>query len=231
MPEQPLDQEQERREEELAEFFANRPDVDDSRLERGVRLSKVALPVFAAALLGLIVAWPFLSSRESSVTLSYRELEKSGDEIRMVEPHYLGTDDRNRRFEIAADLAVQQGINANEVNLDGVRARLKLESGDDVTAAAARGVYRPDDERLTLDQGIRLQAGGGYSFEGDHLTLDLNEGVMNGGGGIAGAAPFGSFAAEDFSADVSGRSVALEGKVKVRLDPGYQDSANGEKAE
>ncbi|RMF12170.1 MAG: hypothetical protein D6763_01495 [Alphaproteobacteria bacterium] len=228
--EQP-NKEQARREGELAEFFANRPVVDDRGLDRSVRFSKVLLPLSALALLALIIAWPFLSGQEASVTLSYRELEKSGDEIRMVEPRYLGTDARDRRFAIAADHAVQQGINANAVRLDGVRASLRLDSGDDVTAAAARGIYRPEEERLILDHGIRLRAGGGYSFEGERLTLDLDRGAMQGDGGVRGAAPFGSFAADRFSADVSGSTVVLEGKVQVRLDPGYRSFEDEEKTE
>lgn len=225
MPEHQSKADQERRETELAEFFANRPDVENTGFARKIQIIKFGLPIAALGLLAIVVAWPFLSKQETSVTLSYRALEQSGDEIRMMEPHYMGRDARDRPFEIAASEAVQKGVDASEVELEGVRASLRLNGGDDVTAAATRGVYLPDQERLMLSNGIRLRAGGGYSFDGDRLTLDINEGRAEGTGGVAGAAPFGTFKADDFTADVEGRSLALDGRVRVRLDPGYEGAS------
>jgi len=230
MAEHQTREEQARREDELAEFFASRPEVSNRGFAAKVRLTKAVLPLVALVLLAAVVVWPLLSRQESSVTLSYSALEQSGDEIRMVEPHYLGTDNKDRPFMIAASAAVQQGVNAKEVVLDEVRASLRLNGGDDVTAAATRGVYMPDEERLELSDGIHLEAGGGYSFDGDSLSLEINEGRVKGAGGVNGKAPFGVFEANEFSADIAGRSLALDGKVRVRLDPGYNaenGTANG----
>lgn len=213
-------EEHERREDELAQFFADRPEDLDFKPARGALLAKVVLPLLALVLLGVIIAWPLLSKQEASVTLSYSALEKSGDEIRMEEPRYLGTDARNRPFEIAASVAVQQGVNARQINLEGVRASLRLAGGDDVSAAATSGIYIQEEERLELSRGIRIHVGGGYSFAGEHMILNLNEGTGYGDGRVSGEGPFGRFEADTFTFDVSGRSVALEGGVRVNLTPG-----------
>ncbi|MEX1146756.1 MAG: LPS export ABC transporter periplasmic protein LptC [Sphingomonadales bacterium] len=228
MTDQHARDEHERREDELSHFFADRPGGRDYRPPRAMRLAKIVLPVAAVAMLAVVVLWPFLSQYEDSVTLSYRTLERSGDEIRMDEPRYLGTDSRNRPFEVAASRASQQGVDAREVNLEGVRANIRLDGGDTVSVAASSGIYMRDSEQLELHRGVQLRAAGGYSFSGDYLSLNLNEGWASGGGQVSGAAPFGIFTADAFSVDLSGRSAALEGRVRVRLDPGHTAQSSKE---
>jgi lipopolysaccharide export system protein LptC len=175
----------------------------------------------------LVVLWPMLQDTGTNITLSYKDIESHGEQIRMIGARYAGTDLKNRPFEISADLAVQDRPNAVEVGLSGVKASIDLGAQGRVTVVGREGVYRPEQERLEVKGGIELSADTGYKLSAAAAEVDLKTGQGRGAQAVSGEAPFGSFSANGFAINVYDRTLVLDGGVKVRLDPGELDGQDG----
>lgn len=208
----------------LSRFFAARPRAD-GRTGRSSRLLRRVLPVAVLLLLGLVLLWPVFNERSDSITLSYEDLQMGGEQIRMENARYSGSDISDRPFMISADLALQEGVNADRALLTGVKAEIEISEGDMVAVTAGEGVYRRLEEKLVLDGGIHLQSGSGYMLSVERAEVDLSSGLAQGASPVSGSAPFGSFSAQSFTLDARARSLELQGHVRVRLVPGGQASS------
>src|SRR5690606_30971948 len=100
----------------LSRFFAARPRLE-GRVGHGGRIMRRVLPLGVGLLLVAIIAWPMINRESGSITLTYSELRTGGEQIRMENARYTGTDMRDRPFAVSADLAVQEGVNADRVLL------------------------------------------------------------------------------------------------------------------
>ena len=186
---------------------------------RKTKIMKLAVPIAGACLLVLIVAWPYLRDYESGFTLSFQDLSRSNEKIRLMDPRYVGVDKENRRFEIAAKSALQDQGDSGDVNLDSIRAMVTLKNGSDVVLTAKAGQYFPRKALLDLVGGIRIASGSGYEVTLDHAQYNVDAAIASSDNRVSGEAPFGAFTANSFSADIEGRSFKLKGGVHVRVDP------------
>lgn len=205
----------------LSRFFAARPRMD-GHAGRGSRLLRRVLPLAFLLLLGTVLLWPVFNERSDSITLSYEDLQLGGEQIRLQNARYSGSDLRDRPFMVSADLALQEGVNADRALLTGVKAQIEISEGDMVTVTAGEGVYRRLEEKLVLDGGIHLNSDSGYMLSVERAEVDLSSGLAQGESPVSGSAPFGSFSAQGFTLDARARSLELQGHVRVRLEPGGQ---------
>jgi lipopolysaccharide export system protein LptC len=53
-----------------------------------------------------------------------------------------------------------------------------------------------------------------------NVVIDLNSRTATGAGGVQGTVPTGTFTADRISADFGKRTVALEGRARLRMVPG-----------
>src|SRR5690606_34581276 len=109
---------------------------------RMVFLMKVLLPSIAVVLVGLVLAWPELISDDGRFRLNAVRIDqRDAETLRMVNPRYVGTDDRNQPFTVTADVATQSSGNADLVALDHPKADIALEDGSWVALTASDGLY------------------------------------------------------------------------------------------
>lgn len=202
----------------LSRFFAARPRLE-GRVGHGGRIMRRILPLGVGLLLVAVIAWPMINRESGSITLTYSELRTGGEQIRMENARYTGTDMRDRPFAVSADLAVQEGVNADRVLLTGVHAEIEGGADDMLTVTAGEGVFRRSEDSLVLDGGINLNSDSGYMLSVERAEVDLASGVAGGQSPVSGAAPFGHFSADGFTLDSRERVLNLEGRVRVRMEP------------
>lgn len=202
----------------LSRFFAARPRLE-GRVGHGGRIMRRVLPLGVGLLLVAIIAWPMINRESGSITLTYSELRTGGEQIRMENARYTGTDMRDRPFAVSADLAVQEGVNADRVLLTGVHAEIEAGADDMLTVTAGEGVFRRSEDSLVLDGGINLNSESGYMLSVENAEVDLGSGIAQGQSPVSGAAPFGHFSADGFTLHARERVLNLEGRVRVRLEP------------
>ncbi len=66
----------------------------------------------------------------------------------------------------------------------------------------------------------RFEREGGYQMSASNVSIDLKGRRVVGTGGVAGTIPAGTFSAERIVADLSERTVALDGRARLRMEPG-----------
>lgn len=187
---------------------------------RTVTTLRVLLPVATLALVAMLLAWPTFRVGEAGFMLSFSDLTGYDDTVRMVSPRYVGTDSRNQPFVITADAAIQTEADADEVTLEGLSADITLVDGSWLSVGASTGVFRPDDETLSVSGGVSIYSDLGYEFHIESAAIDLAQGLARGDERVRGQGPLGLFQAESFEADLETGLILLRGGVKATIYPG-----------
>lgn len=188
---------------------------------RFVSLMKVFLPTLALLLIGLIVVWPYLQSKESRFRIGFSGLMLSGTEDpNMVNARYQGTDKNSRMYTITADLAKNLLDGTTAVELEMPKADMVLEDGSWLVLTANTGVYTRDAATLNLAGGVNLFHDSGYEFRTSKATINLTEGLAEGNEKVEGQGPFGDLKAEGFRLVDKGKIIKFTGKARMVIFPG-----------
>ncbi len=188
-----------------------------SRYDRFVRTAKIVLPLAALAVMLVTLIWPLSATQEFSFILDKKQVETSKERLRMERPVYRGEDRRGQAFEITARQAVQRTSSTPIVELAGIDAVLAMKAGD-ARVSAASGRYDLETEKLRVSGPVKLRRSDGYSLDTQDVTIDLPTRTVRSDGAVAGKMPLGQFTASQFSADVAGRVVVLDGGAHLRIE-------------
>lgn len=183
-----------------------------------IAVAKVALPAAAACLLGVLVAMPMFMKQEFSFVLSKDSAPKSDARMRLQELSYRGQTAQGQTFEIRAESGVQKTSSVPVVLLRGLSATIDQQRGP-ATVSAPSGEFQMDTNRVVVDGPVIADSAAGFSLDGDHIVIDINDGHVHSDRPVTGSLPMGSFSANSFAADVDGRRVVLEGRAHIRLNP------------
>lgn len=189
-----------------------------SRWDRTAKLLRWAFPAAAVVILLTGLIWPLTQDREFSFILSKDQVEMAGDRMRLGAAIYRGEDARGRPFMIRAASGIQQTSADPQVVLTGLSARMEMEGGA-ALVTAPRGIYNLEQERLLVSGPVRVQRPDGYRLVTSDVAVDIPSRQLVGEGRVMGALPLGTFAADRLSADVSERTLVLEGNTKMRINP------------
>lgn len=187
---------------------------------RMVFLMKVLLPSIAVVLVGLVIAWPELISDDNRFRLSAVRIDqRDADTLRMVNPRYVGTDDRNQPFTVTADIAMQSSGNADLVTLDQPKADLALQDGSWVALTASDGMYYRDRQSIDLKGAVNIFHDSGYEFRSESALIDLKAGTAAGKETVTGQGPGGDIEAEGFQILDRGARILFTGKARLVMYP------------
>ena len=183
------------------------------RRSRTIRLLRVLLPALIALIfLGLAgsVAWSTFRSQPQTA--------QRGDEpIRLVNPRFVGRDDKGRAFVLTADAATRDLRDYQRVILE--RPALVLDEGgpDQLRLAGRSGVFHEATGKLELDGGVRM-ADAQNAFETAASQFDTKTGELVGSGAIQGSGGLGQVTAGSYSVHDKGDRLVFKGGVHTRLD-------------
>jgi lipopolysaccharide export system protein LptC len=151
--------------------------------------------------------------------LAKDRVEVSKERLRVTEAIYRGADSRGRPFLLHAGSAVQVSSRDPVVKLNALSARLMMADGP-ATIAAIKGRYDMDSERVAVDGPVVFQAADGYRIETRDVAIDLTSRQMASGGPVDGRMPLGTFTANRMRADLSSRTVVLDGGARLHIVQG-----------
>jgi lipopolysaccharide export system protein LptC len=180
---------------------------------RQVRNLRVALP----AAIGLIflalagaVAW-------NTMTSAPEQPKDSNAPIRLVNPRFVGRDDKGRAFVLTAASATRDQKDYQRVLLD--RPALVLDEGgpDAMRVTGHAGVYHEADRKLQLNGGVRL-SGVSAAFETAASQFDTRTGELVGSGPIQGSGSLGEITAKSYAVYGKGERMVFKGGVHTRLE-------------
>jgi lipopolysaccharide export system protein LptC len=179
---------------------------------------KRILPISAGIVVAAVLAFFFLQRAPEGMTLSYESTGRIDNDLAMIKPRLVGTDDAGNPFVITANAAIQDGKNAKRARLEKVEADIQADKGHWLNASATRGTYDMDAGTLVLRDGLSVFSDDGYELHTAQADVDLKKGEMT-GPEVTGQGPLGSLRADTFKVDRISRRLQLSGNVHMTLSP------------
>ncbi|MEO0872269.1 MAG: LPS export ABC transporter periplasmic protein LptC [Pseudomonadota bacterium] len=177
------------------------------------------LPFGVGIMAALMVVTPLSPRGEVSFLLDRNEVAVIDERLSVDNAMYRGRDDRGRPFSIMAGEAVQRSSAEGLVRMDDMIAQLLLPDGP-ARLTASGGVYDIDAERFAVDGPVRVNGADGYEMTASGVSVDLERREMVGDRGVRGEIPAGTFSARTMRADLSARTLTLEGEARLTMIPG-----------
>lgn len=188
-----------------------------SRLVRLLRISVPAAVVLAlAAIVGISIFNPFRALTKQ-LPLDMDNLVVSGTKITMESPHLSGFSPDRRPYEVWAKTAVQDLTDPNHVELNMLRAKVRMEDQSTVTMDAREGLFDTKAQVLDLRNDIFLQSSTGYEARLKRALVDINKGTVSSDEPVAVKLLNGTLDANRLRITEKGDLVRFEGGVVMNL--------------
>jgi len=183
------------------------------RRSRVIRFLRVALPAAIAVIfLGLVgsVAWSTFNAQPRQA--------RAGDEpIRLLNPRFVGRDDKGRAFVLTADSATRDLKDYQRVILKKPALVLDENGPDQLHLNGADGIFHEQTGKLELSNGVRM-ADQKNAFATAASLFDTKTGEVVGSGPIQGAGGLGEISAESYGVYGKGERMVFKGGVRTRLE-------------
>ena len=184
--------------------------------DRKVHILARWLPGLAGAVAAAMIVGPLFSDGELSFLLDRNKVAVTQERLRVNNAMYRGEDKRGRPFTLTAGSAVQASAAVPEVLMENLAARIRLSDGP-AELTAARGKYNLSNQLVAVEGPVDFTAADGYRLTTQHASINLNDRLVTGTGGVSGAIPSGTFSADQISANLDERIVMLDGNVKMQF--------------
>ena len=184
-----------------------------------VSTMKVALPLLALILVGLVLMLPQFDKAEKNLRASIKSQIKAQDleNLYMVNARYVGTDEKNRSYTLTADSARQVSTDSDLVALEGPKAAITTEDGHKISMRANAGAFYRKARTLVLFGNVHVFHDDGYTFKTNEMELDLNKGSAKGSKPVLAHGPLGILRAKGFEVLDKGQTVLFTGKARLTI--------------
>jgi lipopolysaccharide export system protein LptC len=202
------------------------------RYSRIVRWMKVALPVGAVLLIGMI----FLVGRERAAVFdagSVAQIAAVSTGMRLDKPRFSGVTEDGDPFIVTADWALPDGAMPDRIQLEKPIGKLQMKD-QSVSVTAATGALLRKSERLHLSGDVQLETSDGYRVRTPSVDIDMAAKTAEAPERVHAEGPRGGIDADRVRV-VRGEgednvTVRFEGNVRVTWRPqqrGDQPSGDG----
>lgn len=181
-----------------------------------VRLLKIALPLAALVIVGIVAARLSKSPLQQAEIVPSAARTTPGD-IELAGARYEGTDERGRPYTLIADRARRAPGSADTVLLDNLKADITLEDKTWLAVSAASGSYAATAQKLELSGGVSVFHDSGYEMHLETAEVDLKTRAARGSGPVRAQGPAGEIAAAALEVKNGGNLVVFPGPATLRL--------------
>lgn len=190
------------------------------KYSRFVSLMKVMLPLTAAALVMVLVAWPQTQDEGATFRVSLAAIpDGDAGDAGMTRARFVGTDARNQPFVITAETAVPDALNPEKIDLKTLQADMTLSGGSWISLMSASGLYNRTAQNLALQGGVEIFADNGFALQTAAVDIDLENGIAWGRRPVQAHGPMGALGADTFRIERNGQRLFFEGRVRMTLQP------------
>jgi lipopolysaccharide export system protein LptC len=183
------------------------------RRSRLIKTLRILLPSLIFLTLGGLAA----SIAYNSLARQPSAPASSNEAIRLVNPRFVGRDERGRAFVLTAVSATRDPHDYQRVNLDKPALVLDEEGPDALRITGGSGVYHEGNRKLEVSGGVHL-SGAKLAFETAASLFDTRTGELVGSGPIQGSGSLGEITAKSYGVYDKGDRMVFKGGVHTRLD-------------
>ncbi len=187
--------------------------------DRLVSFLAKALPMAIGVLAAFMVITPLSPRGEVSFLLDRNKVSVIDERLRVDSAMYRGKDNLGQPFSLTAGEAVQKSAAEGVVRMREMVGRILLPEGP-AQIAAQGGTYTIAQDVVSITGPLLVSAADGYRMTASGVSLNLRTRHLIGDGGVSGEIPAGTFSADRMEADLSARTITLEGRARLRMIPG-----------
>lgn len=190
------------------------------RPSRVIRVLKYGLPAVAIVLAAALLIWPHVTFKIGPFEA---KIDLQDNRLRMRDLRYEGKDDRGRPFVINAATAIETRADPREVQLEQLKAELKLSRGY-VLARSDHGFYYEAEKRLDVWGNVHIFDPSGYEFRGESAIVNLADSLVLADEPVEGQGPLGIIRGNAAAISEKGQHIYLYRGVKATLYPDARGS-------
>jgi lipopolysaccharide export system protein LptC len=184
------------------------------RRSRIIRVLRVVGPGLILMILGALGA----SVAYNAMKPSPEPQAEANQPIRLINPRFVGRDERGRGFVVTAASATRDPQEYQKVYLDKPALVLDEQGPDPTRIVAQKGVFHENTGQLEVSGGVRLAMSKG-AFETAQSKFDTKTGELTGSGPIHGSGALGEIDAKSYSVTDKGDHMVFQGRVHSRIYP------------
>lgn len=198
--------------------------VSVSRRERGIerwrRRSRIirVLRIVGPGLIALIMAGLGISVAYNAMRPSAEPQQESNQPIRLINPRFVGRDERGRAFVVTAQSATRDPQEYQKVYLDQPALVVDEQGPDPTRIISKAGVFHENTGQLEVSGGVRL-AMSQATFETAQSRFDTKTGELIGSGPVQGSGALGEISASSYAVTDKGDHISFQGRVHSRFYP------------
>ncbi len=183
------------------------------RRSRMIRRLRIVLPGAIALILltmgGFVVHATVMGGRAAPAG--------EDEPIQLVNPRFVGRDDKGRAFVLTAKVAVRDEGDYQRVVLEKPTLILDEEGANPTRITAKSGVYREDRRVLNLDGGVQMN-GANANFDTASSIFNTATGELEGQGQISGVGSLGEITAKSYGVYDKGERLVFKGGVRGQIN-------------
>ena len=183
------------------------------RRSRVIRVLRILLPAMIVGMLVGLAGSVLVNALSAQPVVS----GPADAPIRLVNPRFVGRDDRGRAFVLTALAATRDPKDYQKVYLDKPALILDEEGPDPLRITGGAGVYHEGSRKLEVTGGVRL-SGAQAAFETAASLFDTKTGELVGSGPIHGSGSLGDISAKSYGVYDKGDRMVFKGGVHSVLN-------------
>lgn len=145
---------------------------------KNVKRMRILLPVLGG-LLGLAIVALTVVESYLGPLIDIKSLIFDGDGLVMTNPRLAGHSEKGRAYVLEAKEARQPLDDTKTVKLVDVKAFSEISDDDEANMTAASGLYKTEEELLTLQKDIVVITKSGYTIRSQIAEIDLQAGTLD----------------------------------------------------
>jgi len=181
-----------------------------------ITLTKLLLPIGAAALLATVALWQDLEGRRDATRFSFANVSGAVEGGRLKNARYRGLDEKGRPYTLTTDTARQ--IDPEHVELTRPQGDVTQEGGAWLNLKAEHGMFMQKANMLDLWQDVVLYRDDGMTLTTASASIDIKNGSATGKVPVHIEGPFGTLDAQAFSVTDKGTAMQFTGPAHVVLN-------------
>jgi lipopolysaccharide export system protein LptC len=182
-----------------------------------VRFLRRVIPLASVlGLLLLVVVAFFNPFRMPGLALG--PISLSGTSVTMENPRLTGFRQDSRPYEVTADAARQDVRKPSLVELEGLRAKISVDSASSAKLEAKNGLFDTQKELLELKKEVRLRTDNGYQADMTSAIIDFKAGTVVSKEPVKVGLTNAVIESQTLHVTDNGKQIVFEGRVRAVFD-------------
>lgn len=193
------------------------------RYSRLIGMAKVVLPGTGLAILAVALLWQDIVPQSITKRIAPAIGLEALRQHEMSAPKFVGSDDKNRPYQVEAKSARLAHAKSDTVILEQPKASLTLESGNWVAVTSRDGEFNQKTRVISLVGDVYVFHDANYTFRTERATVDTEKKRAWGDKPVVATGPKGTIESKGFRIEDKGATIVFTGKTKVVLHLDDQD--------